>query len=78
MPLLQRALTKQKEVRDFHMEKAINSSMPRGQSEEDGEGEGLAGDIRKRRRCEGEQELKLNFLRTSSSGPMSKRKSVRI
>jgi len=30
MPLLQGALTKLKEVRDFHMEKAINNSMPQG------------------------------------------------
>lgn len=37
-PVLQRALTKLEEVRDFHMEKAINSSMPWGQSEESREG----------------------------------------
>ena len=30
--------TKLKEVRDFHMEKAINSSMPKGQSEDGREG----------------------------------------
>lgn len=40
LPFLGRALTKLKEVRDFHMEKAINSSMPKGQSEEGREGGG--------------------------------------
>lgn len=38
MALLRRAPTKLKEVRDFHMEKAINSSMPKGQSEEGRQG----------------------------------------
>lgn len=50
MPLLRRALTKLKEVRDFHMEKAINSSLPRGQSEGGREGERMSGDIRKERK----------------------------
>lgn len=40
------------------MEKAINSSMPKGQSEEGREGERMSGDISKRGRHEGVQEQK--------------------
>eukprot|EP00064_Thunnus_orientalis_P008766 superscaffoldBa00001068_g8789 len=50
MRLLQRAQTKLKEVRDFHMEKAINSSMPKGQSEDGREGVRMSGDISERGR----------------------------
>lgn len=51
MPVLWRALTKLKEVRDFHVEKAINSSMPKGtergrQEEREKEREGMSGDVR--------------------------------
>lgn len=53
-PLLQRALTKLKEVRDFHMEKAINSSMPKGGRREEGrEPERMSGDVISRERYEG-------------------------
>ncbi|KAG7238002.1 hypothetical protein INR49_031356 [Caranx melampygus] len=62
MPLLQRALTKLKEVRDFHMEKAINSSMPKGQSSEGREGEGMSGDISERGR-EGSGPASLGYCR---------------
>lgn len=52
MPALERALTKLEEMRDFHMENAINSSMPKGQKEggsEGGkEGKRIAVDISKR------------------------------
>lgn len=37
-PLLWRTLTKLREVRDFHMEKAINSSLPQGTERERHEG----------------------------------------
>lgn len=57
--------TKLKEVRDFHMEKAINSSMPEGQSEENGGRvwgvKRLSRDIRMGGRCEGEQTNKELF-----------------
>lgn len=60
MPLLQRAPTKLKEVRDFHVEKAINSSMPkrRERGRQAGrqagrEGEGMSGDISNRGRYGG-------------------------
>ena len=52
MPVLWRALTKLREVRDIHMEKAINSSMPTGQSKEGREGGRMSGDISNRGRYE--------------------------
>lgn len=67
MPLLQRALTKLEEVRDFHMEKAINSSMPKGQSQEGREGERMSVDISNSRSCEGGQEQKLHNITVSDS-----------
>ena len=59
MPVLWRALTKLREVRDIHMEKAINNSMPTGQSEEGKEGGRMSGDISNRGRYEegGAQQL---------------------
>lgn len=49
MQLLRRALIKLKEVRDFHMEKAINNSNLKGQTKEGREGERMSGDISKRK-----------------------------
>lgn len=71
MLLLQRVLTKLKEVRDFHMEKAINSSMPKGQSEEGMEGEDVWR-YKRRRKVWGSTRITFTILlfRIQSSGAM--------
>lgn len=67
MSLLQRTQTKLEEVRDFHMEKAINSSTPMGPSQEGREGERMAADISSSRRCDGGQEQKLHNITLTDS-----------
>lgn len=49
------------------MEKAINSSMPKGQSQEGREGERMSVDISNSGSCEGGQEQKLHNITVSDS-----------
>ncbi len=60
------------------MEKAINSSMPKGRSEEGREGERMSGDISKRGRYEGGQEQKLHNITVSDSKQWSNEDKARV